>query len=1027
MSINGRKTPLALNAESQFNVNKGFVINAEAISYQGTWSATSAYSTPTTATYTQGTLSSTTVLDKLTQALPKFYNLVSSKISVVVFRNLISIGRPKDSRSNNDRINCAALGNSRPDTFKTSYAGYGTFESGTMTDSYYNSTSTGANVGLVQSLYPPYKYPLSPNSSYIYNNWSSTSPSPGAPNNVTQTSFTPWQQSYQYFHEYAWLTGWPGEYAYQSKSSGNPQQSVNPVEDHDGYAAAYFPRPDLAPVQPWRARDANLIEYDEYFRHGFICTVARQAYYEFWSTSARRKNQYLEFISAWMLNHQFKLTNNQKISSFENSLTFLKGNYSNINDITTSDISGVSLSFKLFGNDLINLGLSLNLADIHLFGLPSRLLITLQINNALTNAVKLSLLLNNLTTEELQQILIPTYEPTPTQEKQIYDSFKLIAGNDLNDVKIILNIATPGLETLADLLNPKKMFPFSWKTLTVPQYSVTANSSKIYDFIYSGEGVNTRIKNWGEYLNGILSDDLARACGAFMCSMNQIKNIRQMDILTFSQVVSNLEVTNKDLNLVNGTNGTPANYDAMQQALSLYALGSGSSGNFKFSDFLGAMSGQPYVSYYKPALSAILAAQTVELKIIYDKLYQKSLANDWAYVSRGKGYQDPYINPSPVWSSLYAYTLFKTQQTHISGTNWVTGQNDLTGVYIPGSLIAFTNSPTETYTVDFCVYNPITNITVINLTSNLITTVNAGTDLFIFENTYDGYPDGPVQDLIDAANLEILRIQNTNPNAITDLNYWWDKIGTQMFIEQRAIPLSASQPEEVYQNLNRSYIDAFVRNIDAYSAETDYCETASVLEAISDLNDLGGQSVIAMMRELRNEKRLSVAGGGLVSDISDGHSVNQASAVAIVENGSIVAVKVTYGGYNYCDGPPTILVYPQGGVFGGTGSGAKLQAHVDENCSVSSISVLDPGSGYAIAPAIYIAPAPAPLCKVSRDIPVSDALNTVKPVGGAVAPGSFVQQACLVPEELITEAAASLTVNEAIEEVTICNCDCWNQ
>lgn len=1015
MSLSGKKTALALNAESQLNVSLGLCINPQAIAYQGSWTPAMPYSTFTGASYTAGTLVNNTALKKLTDALPNFYNMATSKICMVVYRNLLKIGRPIDSRSNNHRINCPALGNSRPDTFKTSFAGYGTFKPGQMTDEYYNITTTTANVGLTESVYPPYKYPLEGTYSYIYNNWSSLTPTPGAPLTCNQNTFQAWTQDYQYKHEYAWIIGWPGRVIFQNKTSTDPQEAYDPDQDGDTYAAAYFPRPDLAGTQPWRARDSGKIEYDEYFKFGFLSTVARQAYYEFWSEKqTRRTNQYLEFVKSFQQCYGFKELTNRKISSFQNSKTFLKGNYSNINDITTSDIAGVSLSFKLFGNDLIKLGLSLNLANIDTFGLPSKFLLNLQRNNALTESIKMSLLLVELTTDEISKILLPTYTPTPEQEKKIYESFLLIKGDDLNDIKIILNIGTTGLESLADLINPKKMFPTSWQTLTVPQYSITTPTAKTYDFIYNGGNVNTRILNWGEYLNNILPDDLAKACGAFMCSMNQIKNIKQMNIISFGQVVSNLEVVNKDLPLVNGTNGVPVNTDLANQGSELFALGSGNAGNYKFADFFGAMSGQPYNSYYKNIEPLISKLQTTALQNVYTKLYQLSLGNYWALLSKGKGYTDIYINPSSSVPSSCAYTLYTVSNNYNIGTTLINCTSGVDNVLSPGNVIAFSTndsllSPSTTYTVSSVTSTSIT------LSSPLTVALTSGDKIYIQIANYGTYPNitpnaGAVQDLIDAANLEILNIQNTNGDNVEKLNYWWDKVGNQLFFEQRAIPFAVTDNSGIYQGSNRSDIDSFIRAIENYASDTEYAEVASILEAISDITDIGGQSIVALMREARNAKRVSLTGGTLDNDIPDTMNVNQASAVAKVVDGKIDEVIVTYPGNNYCGIIPNAIVYPQGGVFGGTGSGATINATVDESCGIDAIAVDNPGLNYSEPSNVYIAPPPE-----------------VNPIPLTIYPGSLITTPVIVPEPLRTNSDASYNVNQAIDEVTICNCECWNQ
>jgi hypothetical protein len=1435
MSVSGKKTPLLLNSESELNDNRGLWINPIASEMHGVWEANDEIveddngdenPIPWSKSYKQGKMTVDTVLYHVTSALPNLYNLVGSKLTgPIVFRNAIRIGRPIDSRSGNERINIPALGNCRPDTFKTSYAGYGTFVFGKIGDRFYNvkklELSTNLNLGLTETVYPPKNYPLEGSYSYIFNNWSSLKNGPGAPSESSQMQFTPYTEKYQYYHEYAWVTGWPGAYNWQKKvappkknstspdsGASVPQKATNPESDADSYAGAYFPRPDLRP------RDKNLIEYDDYFKYGFIGTIARQAYYEFWSDyTARRTNQYPEFVKSFQQHVQFQIDTNKNIASFENNKTFIKGNFSNINDLTTSDWSGVSEAFKIFGTEMIKLGKTLDLSTVDKFGLPSKFLLNLQKYNGLTEALKLALMYVELTMEELNDVLMPTYEPSITQEKKIYDALKLISGQDLTDIQIIMNCSTVGIKTLADLIDPKKMFPESFTTLTVPSYNVNFLSCKIYNFIYDSTSgtVNSKIEDWGGYLKGILPDDLAIACGAFMMTINQVKNIRQQDIEKISQVVANLELTNKDLPLVNSSFGVPGDVEKSKQQLKLISLGSGTAGTYRFSDFMGAMSGWPYRDYYANVIDSLKAVETDNLKNVYKKLHQKSIGNNWALISRGKGYADVgKINDTGIPES-YAYTLFAANETVLRNKNYIfldgsmgvplTGPainvssykifpnqqllaygnypngrpyitfpyDNATSFYTTGQIVTFASPDSvpltsvpliNTYVVtkvtgnsvffqsilncDPLIYRSTTNATVVseteiqihgiypnnaitavksnwrartkidsnsskdeyrgivvdtyftlyappipspspnpsttpscivfnslyppsgqpavyntynkrytaflntygvwestptstfdrtytfnvtvagtyevisscdndgyvyidevevlrvpdyrsdfrttvnltagnhtirtygtnwkgpasmatmvtlpqssgcsgypfsfpqsvvpapapsgggggggidnnqvasvfsvmttatgnytvtvdkssvskdttntvmfslNVSSSLVhnvywkivpvtgiislddfssinyltgsdkkltgvayigdlepgeggnaniglgvpvtvdlsqsqlgskvftidlyadpnftqkinpgtqprvtiyyketiitpppqpappapvppppgtgfytiktdipvftnniasfhspypyngwpglsADVNKGDLIYIWELEYDGYPgngilDGTVQNLIDAANLEILKIQNTNATGVEKLNYWWDKLGTQMFIEQRAIPISITKTENVYQSAGKSDISSFVHAIDEYSQNTDYCETAEILDAISDLNTLGGQSNVAGGREARNARRLANAGGELDSDVPDDFKLQTATAEAKVGSGTgidslgslieepagqLLEIKVKSPGFGYDPAnPPKVIILPQNGVFG---------------------------------------------------------------------------------------------------------------
>jgi uncharacterized membrane protein YgcG len=226
---------------------------------------------------------------------------------------------------------------------------------------------------------------------------------------------------------------------------------------------------------------------------------ALQGYNEFNYNSGLSADSgaYKDFLSGFMSSYSFIEYSNDSILAVHNSQAFLDGTYSNMNDLITADITGVSVATTVFGQDLIASGKAINLQSIATFGLPSNLLSTLQKNNAITKSVSLALIASNITATELEQILGNISSVTKDQERKIYGAFGIILGQDLKDVLVSLNCKTVGLESLADLLNPQKLFPNSYQTLTVPVYNTVGGpaNSKIYYPIYVNEGLNSQLNS----------------------------------------------------------------------------------------------------------------------------------------------------------------------------------------------------------------------------------------------------------------------------------------------------------------------------------------------------------------------------------------------------------------------------------------------------------------------------------------------------------------------------------------------------
>jgi hypothetical protein len=403
----------------------------------------------------------------------------------------------------------------------------------------------------------------------------------------------------------------------------------------------------------WNPYDTSNVNFG-ITQWGFIRLPAFQAWNEFnWNgIPLAAYPEYTEFTSSIQIASGYINSNNTSIHSVSQSNNFLRGVYSNMSDLISADIAGVNLATTAFGQDLITSGRAINLQKIALFGVPSVLLQTITINNSLTQSLSLALLSSGLTENEISKIILGTASGvTKEQEQKIYGAFLIIVGIDLEEILIPLNCKTKGLQSLADLLNIKKLFPNSYTSMTVPVYNTTQGptNSKTYYPIFENGSVNGRLSSptvqrqigvispngspitvpsatgafqlaepgFGSFLIGILPDDIAISTGAFSVSMQQINNITGVDIEKFAQVVFSIETT-KGLNLINGTS-IPVDLNLRNLAYDSLANGTGPSGSYTMSDFFGAMSGLPY--YWQEIYNNIVDIQTAQLKTIYSNLY----------------------------------------------------------------------------------------------------------------------------------------------------------------------------------------------------------------------------------------------------------------------------------------------------------------------------------------------------------------------------------------------------------------------
>ena len=628
---------------------------------------------------------------------------------------------------------------------------------------------------------------------------------------------------------------------------------------------------------------------------GYIRLFAYQAYNEFNYNSTLPN--YADFLSSFGTVSGFIDYTNPTITSVDNAAKFMQGTYSNMNDMITGDVTGVSLATIQFGQDLINLGKALDLTYINSFGLPSNLLETLKLNNGITKAVSLAILSSGITVSEFSSLLNNTAPPTIDQERKLYGAFSVIVADDLKSVLIPLNCNTQGLESLVDLLNIKKMFPSSYQTLTVPVYNASSQitNSKTYYLIYENGGINMRLtspavtsqftnttsfiptstendtpgiinvqtlkEGLGAYVFGILPTDVAIAAGAFAASMGQIKNIVNVPIEKFAQLVTNLETT-KGLN-INGTD-IPTNAALQAQGKALLALGSGPQGTYTMGDFFGSMSGTPYNKLFGIIEEQLLALGTDTLSRIYFDLY---LAASWAQATGTVAY------------STYEDTgIWYYQVTGVSLTNAGGGY----GPSIPSVSIAGGSGATATCKISTnpqdigTTYGKVYDLQLTSPGSPVVYTPTGPNNdvplldqptLIIDPPPGSGWPsmNATVQNLIDQANAEIARIFATSQERSTALNDAWNATGTQLTIEQRARekglqpPLPTPRDPDIVAATPVTQTN-FVDSITGYALNTKPNMYAQTLEAIANLDTQGGQSIVALMREFRNQVRLAEAG-----------------------------------------------------------------------------------------------------------------------------------------------------------------------
>ena len=618
-------------------------------------------------------------------------------------------------------------------------------------------------------------------------------------------------------------------------------------------------------------------------------------------------------------------------------------------------------------------------------------------------------------------------------------------------------------------------------------------------------------KGYGVYLKGILPEDQRVLAGAFSMSMQQIRNVNQIQLDKFAQAVYSNE-NMFGLNLINGTD-VPTDVRLARISQDICAVGGGVYGSFTFSNFYGAMSGLPYP--LREVYKGIQELETDKLKKIYQELY---LAVTWEQADFEVNYDVQSVEVSPgVYD--WQYKINSTTMTSPGGGYTRNGAPDPSGDFTDTGTGYYVGSGGATLTTnpDRDVNNvPGTFGRMINLVTtpgNWVTYVSGTSNPDPDDPgiVYDlpappigylpypytggtnppygtaGWPDmnDTINSLVLDADAEILAITTSsakNFELSNVLNTNWNILGKALKQEQRARYISQSPvpvPRDKWIATYPTSQYVFVDAIPSFASNTLPHMYAQTLEHISDLNFAGGQSVVGLMRESRNDERLKRAGLELDNNLANDMSPQDKEQ--LIANGTLpgaigdegingytipayteVTVPVSY--YDPC--LPGLMCYNETQYIETDPTAAIMSApKIPPETPIAdlpatpfglepppfSAQVLPSGSnvpvpdqsfpceGARVEPMFGAKPSPVATSLIGTgsaaacDPPVDYPTGINGPPGGPTTSGGKP----LIPVELDSQLTASTLipstpgggfakeVQNAIDKVVACNCDCW--
>jgi hypothetical protein len=254
------------------------------------------------------------------------------------------------------------------------------------------------------------------------------------------------------------------------------------------------------------------------------------------------------------------LVNPVIISAANANTNYLGPTFAGMGSLITGDLAQVNLAYPTFGQDLEDLGFTLNLANLPAMGSPAGLLQALSIAGNMpggtTPAVRDALLAAGLTPDEItdlvtdnQQSLFNPNGLLPNDfnalQKRAYPALCNVTGADLQQVLDILEVVTPNITQMCELLNPVKILPNSYLSLTIPN---PAGPIPLLVYTPTGQinGAVDTVVNTGA-LAPVGCDELAKivppanAVGskAMLIAFQQIKGIEGMTLPRLAEALKN--------------------------------------------------------------------------------------------------------------------------------------------------------------------------------------------------------------------------------------------------------------------------------------------------------------------------------------------------------------------------------------------------------------------------------------------------------------------------------------------------------
>ena len=518
------------------------------------------------------------------------------------------------------------------------------------------------------------------------------------------------------------------------------------------------------------------------------------------------------FAQGFMSVQGFINTTNDYINSATNAATYLGPTFSDMDSLITADVTTVNTDLEGFGVDLEKQGQLVDLGNLELYGTPAGLIQQLSavagISTATIPALQQAMLAVGLTTENIRDLVTDNRQsllnPTGLTNVQFDRLQKLawlamtsVGSTDLDQILSILDVTTPNITSLTDLLDPVKVFPLSYRTLQTPSPSgpipIFDASGSVASSIAPVVNSYLPTQSGCDELGKIIPPADAVANKAIQVALEQVSGIADATLPEFAEAVRSFTTQPWDVTEPYLTNDVVATDDTIPE---FYRAQQDVPAGIDIND----------TAYWSPTtLGGISTLDGLPLIQNLD---------------------------TPIPASVSSF--FETSIATGTGPNGTITVLDALGTAVDNNNIA----------ADFA-----TATTAIN-------TLNGLGSLAALIATYNGMigaSEASMPGLIATANSDIDAIVAAQPTLTATLNTAFNTIA-QSLSKEKDLQIRAGVNYFEFVSGEQSSTLGFVQNLSTYAQLTAAGEAAEFLETITDTTIVGGQALVGAMREARNRK-----------------------------------------------------------------------------------------------------------------------------------------------------------------------------